>query len=532
MATFPTPTNLVINNFKGIRSRNVSVGSDGYVSAEKAVNVELVPADDGSGVDLRTTLGNVVYFNLEEHITELGLTKPKIIEIFESEQDGIKHLLLYVVDSVLDGCLIRYSPSLNELALEKSNMAATSEANGITMSSTAYDVFAFTNGEEYYSYCYARETRTIKLNPKYENVAVKGLPLAEYRGSLVIGCENGVVLASRQGDIEDWEYTDIDQTKAWYQLFYKKITAVVPYIDGLLVFTNDSSTMLSGNLSYATEAERSSASIGGCLNHKSWVIHDKYLFFYDNNQKNIYYYIQNDIGEKVVGKPVGDEIQYLLTDVKDMSFVSYIGNNKSEIWLRFCDDDDNTTVLIFNYTEGEFTERKMNFIKGLTSYNYKVLTFDNTKVFEERAKTAFNCIFNGKFIGALYRTPYMSLGSYNNLKEQDIKPLLSYGKYYNNTFSTNFFNNKKVKYKRFRTEDGLDFVFGDDTDLTPQRTMWDVAIFPEEDKKAIGTVKAKAPSSYYYIGFEIFTEETGDDFCIKQIELKEITQETDTTGAR
>lgn len=533
MAQFPTPQNLVVNHFLGIRTRDVKTAvSDNSVSAEIAVNVELEPSSDNSGVDLRTTLGNVVMLHLQ-HNEEL--TNPRIIDIFESEQDGIKYLIIYLLDEIKGGCLLCYDPTIDVLEIVGEGISEKEKANGITMRSTSYDVFIFTNGEEYYSYAKSSETPLIQLNPVYNGNPIKGLPLAEYRSSLVIGGEDGVILASRQGDVTDWNYDDIDETKSWFQLFYKKITALVPYIDGMLVFTGNDSVVLSGNMSNASEAQRSSASLGGCYNYKSWVLHDKYVFFYDNNQKNIYYYLQNDIGEKVLGQPVANEIQNILSDVADMSFTSYIGENKSEIWLRVTDSHGDYRVLVYNYIYGEFTERKMNPIKGIETYNFKVLTFDDAKIFEERAGAAYNCVFDGQYIPARYRTPYLTFGSYSNLKEMDIKPLITYGKSYNNTFAVTFFNNKKTKYKRIDLHQGLDFTWGSDLAQnanTPERELWDFGVFPDENSKDVGTVKAKAPSSFYYLGFEIFTEKLGDDFCIKQVEFKELTFETDTIGAR
>lgn len=533
MTTFATPQNLVVNNFLGLRTRDVKTAvNDGSISAEIAVNVELEPSDDNSGIDLRTTLGNVVMLHLQQ---SSEVTNPRIVDIFESEQDGVKYLMIYFIDAEKGGCLACYDPTINFIEIVAENLLERSVCNGITMRSTAYDVFIFTNGEEYYSYSKSSDTPLIKLNPVYDGKPIKGLPLAEYKSSLVIGGEDGVVLASRQGDVTDWTYDDIDGTKAWYQLFYKKITALVPYIDGMLVFTQNDSVVLSGNMSSASEAQRSSASIGGCYNHKSWVLHDKYVFFYDNNQKNIYYYLQNDIGEKVLGQPVANEIQNLLTDVKDMSFTSFIGDNKSEIWLRIVDSFGEARVIVYNYIYGEYVERKMNPIHGVKTYNFKVITFDDTKIFEERAKTAINCVFDGQYIPARYKTPYLTFGSYSNLKEMDIKPLITYGKSYNNSFGITFFNNKKNKYKRIDLYQGLDFTWGSVTPQnvnTPERELWDFGVFPDEESKDVGTVKAKAPSSFYYLGFEVFTEKMGDDFCIKQVEFKELTFETDTIGAR
>lgn len=540
MVTFPTPKSVNINKFLGLKTKDVHTGMDGSISAQSAVNVELEVSDDGSGVNIKTTLGNRVFLDLANY--NLGLTEPEIIDIFESEQDGIKYLAIYLIDSVLNGCLLWCNPNLSTptLNLLVSQLTPSRNANAITMITTAYDVFVFTNGTEYYSYSINQQTPLVRLRPKYEGEDITGLALAEYRGSLVIGSDKGVVLGSRQGDITDWNYTETDQTKAWYQLFYKKVTALVPFIDGLLVFMADSSVILSGNLSYAQDAKRDSASIGGCMNHKSWVLHDKYLFFYDDNQKNIYYYLQNDYGQKILGKPIADEIQNIISKAVNLSLLSYIGKNKNEIWLRLTDKYGKDRIIIYNYTYGEYTERKMNTINGMNKWNFKIITFDNTRLFEERTGGCINCVFDNEYIPASYKSIPMSFNSYSNLKEEDIKPLITYDKSYNNNFAVRFSNQKKTKYKRFDLNQGLDFTWADDEpqdDETPTRELWasdviDGGVFPREDSKAIATIKAKAPSSYYYLSFEILTEKFGDDFCVKQIELKDITIETDTTGTK
>ena len=148
--------------------------------------------------------------------------------------------------------------------------------------------------------------------------------------------------------------------------------------------------------------------------------------------------------------------------------------------------------------------------------------------------------FNGIYIPASYKSIPMNFGSYTNLKEEDIKSLITYDKSYNNNFAVSFTNQKKTKKKRFELNQGLDFTWGNDEpqdEETPDRERWSgdtesYAIFASEDSKQIATVKAKAPSSFYYMNFEIYTEKDGDDFCIKQIEMKDITIEADTTGTK
>ena len=77
----------------------------------------------------------------------------------------------------------------------------------------------------------------------------------------------------------------------------------------------------------------------------------------------------------------------------------------------------------------------MNVINGFNKWNFKILSFDDTKIFEERTGGCINCTFNGVYIPASYKSIPMNFGSYTNLKEEDIKPLITYDKSYNNNFA-------------------------------------------------------------------------------------------------
>ena len=64
--------------------------------------------------------------------------------------------------------------------------------------------------------------------------------------------------------------------------------------------------------------------------------------------------MQNDIGEKVLGKPIADEIQNMLSKAVNLSLISYIGNNKNEIWLRITDKHGSDRIIIYkihNYSD-------------------------------------------------------------------------------------------------------------------------------------------------------------------------------------
>lgn len=518
MVSFPTPQSYRFNKFKGIRTRN-GVAGGGEISATVCQNVDFLPSEFDAGVQIVTTKGNVRIFSYDGF---------KVIKGFETVQEGVRHLLFYAEDEE-KGRLVEYNSELESFAVLIDDLSTTGKANGITMIDGAYDVFIFTNGTDYYSVQLYPETTITKLEPKYNENPVTGCAICEQDGSLVIASNEGVVLASRKGDITDWDYvTPTDTNKAWYQLFGKPLTAIVPYIDALLVFTEEDSTMLSGNMSTSDTAQRADASLGGCMSFESWVKHDKYLFFYDNRQKNVYYYMQNDFGQKVLGEPIAPEVQKFFNNVEKLQMLSYVGDNRSEIW--FLSDD---FKLIYDYYIGEWAERVCQDLASYFVFNNAVYSTGGISCFKE--KTGNICTFNGVYYPAKYTMQLIDLGSYSNMKEMEMQPLLTVTQNYNNTFYLDCeIDGKKVKTKFIQMYfDGA--VWADSTpqtETTPDNELWGVQAFSAESSSIVQQVKGKFISNWYYLRFTIRTEAKGQDFAITCFELKGITQETDTTGKK
>lgn len=540
MVSYPNPSSFKFTTFKGIRTRN-GIAQSGTISATECKNVDFAPSAYDAGVVIRTSRGNYVHCAL----TGAGYANYNIIKGFEFESEGTKYLLLYI-ESATKGVLVKYDSTngITDILGTSYNLSVTGQANGITMLDGAYNTFIFTNGIDYYAYCPDGSTVKQKLNPQYDGNAVTGLALCEQDGSLVIGCNEGVVLASRKGDITDWDYsTPSDTNKAWYQLFGKKVTAVVPYIDALLVFTEEDSTILSGNMSDSTTAVRADASLGGCMSFESWCKHDKYLFFYDNRQKNVYYYMQNDYGQKVLGEPIAPEVQKFFNNVTRLQMVSYIGNNRSEIWIL-----TNENTLIYDYFIHEWGERDYPNTQTIGSY----FVFDNDvystggkKCFKEKAGDMG--MFDGVYQPSVYAMQLINLGSYSNMKEMEFQPLLSVTQDFNNTFVLDcVIDGKKLKTKNLKMYfQGA--IWADDeeqTEATPENELWAEygeseedqnvvgQVFPSEDDAIIQQLKGKFISNWYYLQFTIRTEKQGDDFSITCFELKGITEEADTTGRK
>ena len=516
MVSFPTPASYKFNTFKGIRTRN-GIAQNGVISATVCKNVDFVPSAYDAGVIIRTTLGNYKYCEYT------GYT---VIKGFETVQEGVHHLLFYA-ENADKGRLIEYDGSNYTILID--DLTVTGQANGITMLDSAYDVFVFTNGIEYYSVQLYPSTTVTQLTPQYDSNDVTGLSICEQDGSLVIGCNEGVVLASRKGDITDWDYvTPTDTNKPWYQLFGKPVTAVVPYIDALLIFTAEDSTMLSGNMSDSSSATRADASLGGCMSFESWCKHDKYLFFYDNRQKNVYYYMQNDYGQKVLGEPIAPEVQKFFNNVEKLQMMSFVGNNRSEIWLL-----SNNFKLIYDYFVQEWAERDCQELTSYFVYDNDVYSTGGAKVFKE--KSGNMCLFDGVYKPAQYSMQLINLGSYSNMKEMEFQPLLSVTQDYNNTFYLDCtIDGKKTKTKHI-TMYFQGAKWADDeaqTADTPDDELWDYQTFPDENTAVIQQVKGKFISNWYYLQFTLRTKERGEDFSITCFEIKGITQETDTTGRK
>jgi len=554
MATFPTPASYRFNTFKGIRIRN-GIAQNGVISAIECKNVEFVPSKYDAGILLRTSYGNYAIDTYEDYT---------IIKGFETIQEGTHHLLIYAENDT-KGRLLEYDDGTFSVLVD--DLSVTGQANGLTMIDNAYDTFVFTNGIEYYSVILYPTTVATLLEPEYDGNAVTGLAMCEQDGSLVIGCNEGVVIASRKGDITDFDYvTPSDTNKAWYQLFGKKVTAVVPYIDALLVFTEEDSTVLSGNMSDPTSAVRADASLGGCMSFESWCKHDKYLFFYDNRQKNIYYYMQNDYGQKVLGDPIAPEIQEFFTKVTRLQMVPYVGNNRSEIWLLF--DNGSNKKLIYDYFVHEWTERDCQDLTSYFVYDNWVYSTGGSKIYKE--KVGNMGVFDGVYHPSIYTMQIINLGSYSNMKEMEFQPLITVTQDYNNTFALDcLVDGKKNKSKKIKmyfqgaiwaeaeadtdsdsdtdtdtdtdtdidTDSDSDSDTDTDTDVVidpdvPDSLLWDLQYFPDETTNILQQLKGKFISNWYYLQFTLKTEKQGDDFSVACFEIKGITQETDTIGRK
>ena len=126
----------VFSKFLGIREFN-GVNSDGCLSAIKADNVELFQTDIGAGTGVKSSYGNAILYELPKGY--------EIIDIFSSVQDNVVYDLIYA-ENEEKGTLFYINIS-SEVTPIIDDLPLSGQSNGITMTSSAYDVFVFTNGK-------------------------------------------------------------------------------------------------------------------------------------------------------------------------------------------------------------------------------------------------------------------------------------------------------------------------------------------------------------------------------------------------
>lgn len=90
---------LLFDKFKGIREYN-GVNFGGQISAIEASNIELVQTDIGDCTGIKSSYGNSGKYNLP-----VGY---EIIGIFNSNQEGKDHILIYAEKVTEDGSTKRY----------------------------------------------------------------------------------------------------------------------------------------------------------------------------------------------------------------------------------------------------------------------------------------------------------------------------------------------------------------------------------------------------------------------------------------
>lgn len=511
--------------FLGIRFQNgVADYAGGVVSALECKNVDFYKTGTGDAIGIKTTTGRQPV---------KSLTGSTIIGYWTSNQDNHEYRYVYA-ETLTDGTL--YSFESNTFTPIITGLSVTGKANGITITQGMYDVFVFTNGDDLYSYCESTTPKKNAINAVDDQLRqIKGLSLATQAQRLVIGCENRVHW-SKQLDIYTWDANGTDSqgqplsTNSHYEEFTNKITAVANYIEGIIAFTNYDSTFMAGNPASLTEFIREDAAIGGTPCYSSIVVHDKYLFYYDHKQRNIYYFLQNDVGQKRTGEPVATEIDQYFAEVDS----TYVTNTKmysvysggiNEVWVILPIGQNKQRLMIYDYTIKEWKERTANYIHDLNIYDDGIYTCQGDTIYREyRGYLQDTCS---------YKINTLNFGSDTNLKIPKLLPVVTIN--YKNECSNTFYvrmridGKPKIKEKLVKSKYINDSTWGDDSnDTSPSSNqMWDVAEWVENrDFKA----RKKLPpiQSFRWVELTFLTKEVGQEFDIQCFELKRIRQKTKT----
>lgn len=508
----------IFQSFKGIRELN-GVNAGGEISALTCNNVELVQTEIGSGVGIKTMDGNAAIYTLPSGY--------KIKGIFQSLQEGVTYKFIYA-ETEEKGTLF-YINVLRKPEIVIDDLTVTGECNGLTMTSSAYDVFVFTNGEDVKTVCftgdiaYGERVKTISATD-YQGRSIKWLSMTEWNGFLVVASQYGVH-SSHQNDIYTWNDNPQDVADSWYIDFSKKVTAVHSYTKGLYIFTGEDVTFLNTTPNDTANAVQETTAGVGCFSYSSIVKHDLGLFFYDNHQRNIYYIQNIDTGQTQPAGPVAREIQSHFNDVQTFKMFSCIYNNKNEVWCLI-----NDKIYIYNFVLGEWVQRTEQNIKSVCLIKNEIYSGgDDGIVFVEN----INNLFNGTFYPAEYQTTFINLGSNSNLKKQKTSLLLVLNDSYRNDFWVELtVNNKNKNPKRVRVKGSGGGVYAlvEDEEIVPDNEKFDVAVYARYNPYSKKVVEISTPQTWYTMSIKFYTDQSGQGFYINSMELKNIKAKLKTRG--
>lgn len=519
---------LVFDSFKGIREYN-GVNSGGQISAIECKNVDLVQTEIGSATGIKSMSGRSTIFTLPD----AGYS---IIGNFVSEQDDITYEFVYA-ESDLQGRLYVSIDSAALVAvsgLENITKSPNGECNGITISSTAYDEFIFTNGINAYSISFARnpivKAITTSANPakdRYNN-DIHFIAMCEWNGYLVVATEYGV-RGSHQNDIYTWnDNSNLTAASSWDINYTEKVTALYAYTGGLFIFTQNNTDFLNASPNVSGSSKLMVAGVG-CFSFSSIVKHDTYLFFYDNVQKNIYYIENIDNGQTRPAGPAAREIQSIFNDVKSFKMYSCIYNNKNEIWCIINDSNNEQRVFIYNYVLTEWIERDEADISSLCLIKNSIHVTSGNEVNKEFLNENYNT--GGK--KSVYQTCFINIGSNTNIKKQKTPLLLVLNDQYINDFWIQLTINNKVKnpkHIKIKRGFGGEYTSYNESEIYKPEQCYGTAIYVAINKYAQTVVEISTPQTWYTMSIKIYTQTEGQGFYIRSMELKNIKMKTKTRG--
>lgn len=508
-------TSLICNNFSGI-NRTSSVYSSSVVTASDIQNVELYATEVNSGVGIRTVKGNI-------SVCDSIPNDEKVINMFESVQNGQTNFFVHT-ESEDEGKIYLFSPESQTLTLKVSNLSVTGQSSGCDVSQGWSDLFVFSNSEEiltielgHYNGAVLDEVTMLDLEDA-DGRTVKGMGVVIFAGRLWIFSEQ-ILWYSVQENIYDFSTSSAElSTSAGYIEFVKDITAIYPYLGTLAVFHRDSSCLISvdndGNFSKTMESP------GGCASYNSLVFHGTELYFYDDTKKGVFCFCQVINGDKTLGANIAIDIQEELfgipkSELKKIRTLSVVTSDRNEVWFLLPgEDSDYSYILIYDYIRKAWVKRKSQKINCFNVIG-GVLYSGGDTIYEEYVSNTFD----GEFIESFYRCTPLNLGRENTIKIIPYPPKVTLDMYYVNSFYVEYTKNydvttKKTGYIKAKTlKNLLYFDIG----------HWDSSYFPVKD---INSFK-KLPAAYFKtLQITFLTKNSGDDFCIKNIEFEKVKVKT------
>lgn len=527
---------LSIQNFRGIRAVNpiVDVVGRGIISAVSCRNVELHYSENGDNVGIFTAKGNMV----------VATCPHRVIGQWESVQNRVSYHFVYATDGD-QGYIYQYDAQSDEWKVLKDGLTATETCNGLTMAVGFEDWFIFTNGiDDYLGICMAQEIEENRVKfleaVDDDGKPIRGLCLQTYDGRLVTNSKNRVHWSVQQ-NIFDWKTSkDPDiLTGGAYQEFDRDVTAMVYYNNMLIVFTEDYSTYFSGNPGNAASFVRGGATGGGCSGYKAVVKFDNKIFYYDPKAQNVFAYYLTDIGQTRPTNGMADNVIEFFAEQdaqkgEQVEILPFVSGDRSELWFKlpYLNGDK---VLIFDYLKSEWIERQQQKdIKGLAVIGGNLYSADGEKILREYMSS----LFADKFIGAEYKMNIINVGSDSNLKVPKMPLIMTLDFDYENDFYMEFIYDdrpERSKTKRI-VKFSKDYLIWSKEENDENGGFWandeadeNGGLWLAEDKNNV-MFNLAGLLNFKQLQIRIYTEQSGQEFGIKRIELKRVKLKTKTIG--
>ena len=526
---------LAIQNFRGIRKVNpaVDVVNQQIISAVTCRNAELRYTEKGNNVGIFTVDGNKVVAECPH----------KVVKQWESVQNRVKYHFVYAVDDS-QGYIYKYDDVTGEFTEMKNGLSVSSVANAITIANGFYDWFVFTNGiDPYIAINLQQELESDRIKEidavDAEQRTIRGLCLVAYDGRLVTNCQNRVHW-SKVSDIFTWDTSDPDLvTEPAYQELDRDITAIAYYNNSLVVFTDSYSVAFTGNPGDATNFKKSGATGSGCASFQSVIKFDNKLMYYDYMARNVFAYYLIDSGQTRPTNGLADNVIEFFTDldtnrINEIEVLSFVNGDRSEIWFKlpYLNGDK---VLVYDYLKSEWVERKeQDDIKALAVIGNQLYSASGNKLLVEYLTS----YFDEEFKSAEYLANIINVGSDSNLKIPKMPLIITLDLNKENDFYIELTyddNPEQRQVKRIvKTVKGYLIWCKDENDENGGHWATD-----SQDEnggmwfdKGRNTVMFNLSGVRHFkqLQIRIYTEEKGQEFGIKRLELKRVKTKTKTLG--